>query len=84
MRSEEFLTTWIEQKRNMTDEMNFAHGVMQRVEEYERHRRRRWADRIGIPPWVWTHPLARAGWIATASVVGLVRGIFLFQAALGG
>jgi hypothetical protein len=84
MKSEKILTAWIEQKSKLEGEMDFTHGVMQQVDEYDRNRQRSWTDRIRIPQWVWIHPMARAGWIGAASVVGFVRGVFLMRVVLGG
>ena len=84
MKSEEILRVWIEQKSKLEEKRDFTHRIMQQVEEYDRKRQRSWSDRIRIPHWVWIHPLARAGWISAASVVGFIRGIFLLRVALGG
>jgi len=84
MKSEEILHAWIQQKSNLEGEIDFTQEVIRQVDAYERHRRRSWSERIRIPQWIWIHPMARVGWIGAASVVGLVRGIFLLRVALGG
>ncbi len=73
MKSEEVINNWKEQRSRIEVGENFAEGVMNRVYQYERLKRKPLFDVQRFLELISARPLAKAGLITAGAIAGFIR-----------
>ena len=83
MKTEEIYNTWKGQRSQIEVSKSFSGKVMSQIYQYEHGKRMPLIDMHRVAELISTHPLAKAGVIIAATIIGIIRVAFVICVFLG-
>ena len=83
MKSAERYRAWREQKKQIEVSQDFTKRLMSRLYQHEHAKSKPWLDSQQFFGWLSGHFWAKAGLALAAAIIGFIRFVIIFCAALG-